>query len=77
MQTAYHCVSSHCVRLSMAAGYVRLSRVISGNFARRFQCIYMQKNYSPVLIVSYFFLFVRYIITLRLEKSTTVLLLIL
>lgn len=54
-----NCVSSsHCVRLSMAAGYVRLSRVISGNFARRLQCIYMQEDYSqvPTFFLLFFFL---------------------
>jgi len=46
--------SSYCVRLNTELSYVRLSRVISSNFARCFQCTYVQKDRPRV--VTYFFL---------------------
>lgn len=48
--------------LSTAATYVRSSRVISGNFAHRFQCMYIQKDLSQLTtFFSGFFFFIEVI----------------
>lgn len=56
--------SSHCIRLSPVVGYVRLSRVISGNFARRFrfQCMHTIEYGSQELVSTLYSLVVRYIV---------------
>jgi len=60
--------SSHYVRLSTAVSYVRLSRVISGKFTRRFQYICMQKDRPRLLFSSSFFCFIQiYVIVLKFD----------